>query len=219
MSELDQASERKLMVRQQIEPWGVDSPKVLEAFNNIPREHYLPESVKYQAYYDKSINIMGIELLAPKVLSKMIYSLDIKGSDKVLIVGIGLGYTYALVRQLANTVIGLDINLEVCEAAKINLANEEIPLDGIYHQDGHLGFPDLAPFDKILFTGAFDIYPSEVIFKQLSQNGKCFFFSQADGIQYGYIISRVDDQFHQKTCFHSSIPYLQNIDRHSTFAL
>lgn len=219
MFKLDKASERSLMVCQQIEPWGVNDPRVLDAFNQVPRECYLPERVRYQAYHDKSIHVMDIELLAPKVLAKMLHALDIQPLDKLLIVGIGCGYTYALARELTEAVIGLEINSEVHEAAKFNLSKQQIPLDGVYHQDGHLGFPDLGPFDKVLFTAAFDIYPSEHLFEQLSPGGKCFFFSQADGIQHGYIVHKVGQEYHQKTCFDSFVPYLKNIVRNNTFVL
>ena len=215
----DYASVRKLMVQQQIEPWAVNNNKVLDAFNNVPRHMFLPESVKYQAYHDKSILVNNIELLAPKVLAKIFNGMEIESTDRVLLVGVGFGYSYAIAYQLSNSIIGLETDLDAYELSKLYLSQQHIPLDGLFHQDGHLGFPDLAPYDKIIFTGAFDIFPSPTIFEQLSHRGLCFFFAQSDGVQNGYLVSKTGSEITQSIVFESYVPFLSNIVRDTSFHL
>lgn len=211
--------ERDLMVRQQIEPWNVSDPKVLEAFRTVPRENFLPEKYKYQAYHDKSIDVMNVELLPPKVLAKMFQALDISHGERLLLVGIGLGYSFAIAHQLTPAVLGLEIDIDILEIAKSNLSRAKVPLDGVYHQDGHQGFADLGPFDKIMFTAAFDIYPPESLFAQLSNRGKCFFFYQGEGVQHGTLVERSGQSFNQSLSFESFVPFLKNTPRNTTFVL
>lgn len=217
ISEVD--NQRLLMVKQQIEPWGVNCPRIIEAFKTVPRDFYVPDELKYQAYHDKSIEVMGIEMLPPKTLAKMLQCLDVQPSDVLLVVGIGLGYSYAIADQLTRCAIGVEIESEVFDQAQHNLQLQAISIERLYHADAQQGFVDLAPFDKILFTGAFDLFPSERLFQQLSLGGKCFFFSQADQVQHGYLIERTSRGYEQSLCFETYVPFLKNIPREKTFVL
>lgn len=211
--------ERDLMVRQQIEPWGVYDQAVLAAFRSVVREEYLPEELAFQAYHDKSIELENTEMLACKILARMFQSLQIKSTDKLLLVGVGPGYGYAIAKKLTANVLGVEIDADMYDKAQKNLTKQQVPQIEISHEDGHNGLASKGPYDKILFTGAFEIFPPTSLFEQLSQCGKCFFFCQADEVQHGYLVERQGDNFKESLHFESFVPFLKNIPRRSTFVL
>ena len=217
-NQTSQSTQRHLMVRQQIEPWGVTCPRIIKAFSEVQREDYLPEDLAYQAYHDKSIDLGFCQMLSPKVLAKMFQALQIEPNDKLLLVGVGSGYSFALAHQLTQNIIGLEIDFEAFDFAKKNLLRTAHPLEGLYNIDGHTGFEDAGPYDKILFTGAFDIYPPKKLFTQLNENARLFFFCQSDDIQHGYLIKRVGHSLKESLVFESQVSLLKNIPLRSSFS-
>ncbi len=110
------------MIEQQIRTWEVLDPKVLALFDTIPRENFVAESQKGLAFADVELPIdCGQTMLSPKLEGRILQALDIRSTDKVLVVGTGSGYLTALIATIADHVHAIEIHPELSELAKARL--------------------------------------------------------------------------------------------------
>lgn len=175
---LDFAELRRKMVDSQIRTVDVTKLTVLEAFLTVPRERFVPENLKDISYIDEAILVLpsknsgiGRYLLKPAALAKLLQAADIKPDDVVLDVGAATGYSAALLSRLAGSVIALESNEELLNAASENL--QATGCDNVVVVRGALekGYPSEGPYDLILLEGAVDFIP-EALFSQLREGGR-----------------------------------------------
>ena len=131
MSNMDFNQARFNMVEQQVRPWDVLDPRVLNVIGNIPREQFVPEESRQLAYADMRIPIGEFEgrtshMLNPVIEGRMLQSLAISEDDTVLQIGTGTGYITACLATLGRHVDSVDINPEMTAQAEKNLARFEI---------------------------------------------------------------------------------------------
>ncbi|MCY4051241.1 MAG: protein-L-isoaspartate O-methyltransferase [Gammaproteobacteria bacterium] len=147
------------MIGQQIRTWNVLDRTVLQAFEGIEREQFVPEPYLAFAYADMVIPIReGQNMLEPKVIARMIDALELAPDHTVLEVGTGTGYSAAVLSRLSQQVISLEINSELVEASRTNLAKANIDnveiietncFDYCSHDSNNAG-----KFDRTLITGS-----------------------------------------------------------------
>lgn len=147
------------MVGQQIRCWNMLDREVLNAFDSIPRDRFVPESYLEFACADMAIPISEDQtMLEPKVVARMIDALDLHASQRVLEVGAGTGYSAAVMAILCQQVVSLEIDAELARLSRanidsLNIDNVEIVeadcFDYCSLQSGNAG-----NFDKILVTGS-----------------------------------------------------------------
>jgi len=151
---------------------GIHDERVLGAIANIPRELFLHETHYDMAYEDRALPIgMGQTISQPLIVATMTQVLQLRGNERVLEIGTGSGYQAALLSQLATYVYSVErIQQLACLAAK-RLARLKLSNVSIYVGDGTLGWPDQAPYDRILVTAAAPEV-SEQLYRQLVLWGK-----------------------------------------------
>ena len=121
------------MIEQQIRPWEVLDPRVLEVFNRLDRDHFVPDRYKGLAYADCQLPVVeGESTLPPNVEGRMLQALNLHSSDSVLEIGSGYGYLTACLAQLAQQVDSVDLSSEASAMAAANLA--PLKLDNIHLQ-------------------------------------------------------------------------------------
>lgn len=163
---LEQAIKDQLISR------GIINPKVLQAFRDIPRDEFLPQGKKDQAWFDGPVAIGHDSTISqPYVVALMTQLLDLKGTEKILEVGTGSGYQAAILSKLAQKVYSIDIKPELTAdakdlAKKLGLGNV-LFLSG----DGSAGYPEGAPYDAIVVTAGSPKIPQPLI-AQLKLGGK-----------------------------------------------
>jgi len=166
------AAERDRMVRDQIEARGVHSPLVLRAMREVPRHKFVPVAQKAAAYEDRPLPIgYGQTISQPYIVALMTELLDLQRTHRVLEIGTGSGYQAAILAKLAGQVYSIEIVPALAESARAALAGEGIKNVLVRVGDGYLGWPDQAPFDRILLTAA----PSEiplVFYDELKPGGR-----------------------------------------------
>jgi protein-L-isoaspartate(D-aspartate) O-methyltransferase len=175
---LDFAKARRLMVDSQLRTFDVNDLAVLEVFDEIPRERFVPAGRESLAYMDQAIAVSeGIDtgerrfMLPPMVLARMIQSLAIGRGTKVLDVACGLGYSSALLARLGASVVALESSERIADEARRRLAacraeGVMIAVDPLEH-----GYRDAAPYDAILVNGAVEMRPQELL-DQLADAGR-----------------------------------------------
>jgi len=175
MSEMDYNQARFNMVEQQVRPWDVLDPRVLNVISNIPREQFVPEESRQLAYADMRIPIGEYEgrtshMLNPVIEGRMMQSLAITEDDTVLQIGTGTGYITACLATLARHVDSVDINPEMIAPAENNLARFEITNVTLSTGDGSSRWEQKPFYDCIAIMGSLPEVP-EFYKKALKEDG------------------------------------------------
>lgn len=181
---MDYASLRSRMVQEQLIARGIKDPKVLEAFYKVERHRFVPEDLLANAYGDFPLAIgSGQTISQPYIVALMTQSLDLTGNERVLEIGTGSGYQAAILAQLCRQVYGIERFAALSQKAKDLLEDLGYSNIEIMTGDGTSGWPEEAPFDRIMITAASSVIPAPLI-EQLKEGGKLIIpmggsFSQA----------------------------------------
>jgi protein-L-isoaspartate(D-aspartate) O-methyltransferase len=160
----DSAIPRQLMVDAQLRARGISDPRVLDAMLRVPRHRFVPENYRSQAYQDYPLPIGdGQTISQPYIVARMLESLNLIPTDKVLEVGTGSGYVTALLAQLAAQVFSIERHRALADCARTLLAALGYTNISIFTGDGTLGLPAKAPFDAILVSAASSDLPSALL--------------------------------------------------------
>jgi len=143
------------MVRTQLEPRGIRDPRVLEAFRTIDRRRFVPPEFRNMAYGDHPLGIgEGQTISQPYMVAEMTQSLDLAGAERVLEIGTGSGYQTAILAHLAAEVYTIEVHATLLERARAML--DAMGFANIRYRvgNGRLGWPEAAPFERILCAAA-----------------------------------------------------------------
>jgi protein-L-isoaspartate(D-aspartate) O-methyltransferase len=170
--ELDLRARRDQMVEQQIRKRGVTNPRVLDAMRSVPRERFVPPDMSGKAYEDGPLSIgFGQTISQPYIVAYMTEALDVAPSHKVLEVGTGSGYQAAVLAELVREVYTIEIVPELARRAEEALRATGRTNVRVRAGDGYAGWPDQAPFDRIIVTAAPEDVPRPLI-DQLAPGGR-----------------------------------------------
>ncbi len=165
------SDERREMVETQIVARGVRDRKVIEAFLNIPRHLFVPPECIDQAYRDYPLPIgHGQTISQPYMVAVMTELLELYEHHRVLEIGTGSGYQTAILAWIAKEVYTIEKIPELSEKARKVL--EKLGFKNIHFKvgDGTLGWPEFAPYDRIIVTAAAPDVPPPLI-EQLKEGG------------------------------------------------
>ena len=160
------------MVQIQIIGRGVKDARVLTVLAQTARHKFVPSEMVPYAYKDRPLPIGEDQTISqPYIVALMTELLDLSGTEKVLEIGTGSGYQAAVLSPLAAEVYTIEIVKTLALRAQKIL--EELGMKNVYVRwgDGYKGWPDEAPFDRIIVTAAPDEVPSALI-DQLRAGGK-----------------------------------------------
>jgi protein-L-isoaspartate(D-aspartate) O-methyltransferase len=163
---------RSQMVEQQIRARGVRDPRVLEAMLEVPRERFVPASLADRAYDDRPLPIgLGQTISQPFIVAYMTEALGLAPAHRVLEIGTGSGYQAAVLGELAREVYTIEIVPELARRAAATLKALGYANVQVREGDGFHGWPERAPFDRILVTAAPEQIP-EPLLDQLAPGGR-----------------------------------------------
>ena len=159
------------MVEQDLRARGIRDPRVLEAFLKVPRERFVPARERMHAYADRPLPIgFGQTISQPYMVAIMLEALQLSGREKVLEIGTGSGYQTALLAELAREVYTVDIIPELVDQARWVLKDLGYRNVRFRVGDGGEGWPEHAPFDRILVSAAMPEVPPPLL-DQLADGG------------------------------------------------
>lgn len=148
------------------------SAKVLRAMETVPRHEFVPAELRAFAYVDSPLPIGFDKTISqPFIVALMTDVLDLQPEDKVLEVGTGLGYQAAILAELAGKVYSVEIIEELAQSAQRRLAERGVENVEVAVGDGSRGWPEHAPFDKVLVAAAPDLIPTPLLV-QLKPGGR-----------------------------------------------
>jgi protein-L-isoaspartate(D-aspartate) O-methyltransferase len=152
---------------------GIRDERVLRAVQQVPRQLFVPPSLRRAAEADKPLPIgFGQTISQPYITAYMTEALQLAGSERVLEVGSGSGYQTALLALLAGEVFSIEIVPELAaRAAEVLLGPMRLANVHLRVGDGRQGWPEEAPFDRIIVTAAPATVP-EALEAQLAPGGR-----------------------------------------------
>jgi protein-L-isoaspartate(D-aspartate) O-methyltransferase len=206
------------MIEQQIRTWEVLDPNVLQLLHKVPREHFVPEAYQGLAFADIEIPLIdGQTMLSPKLEARILQSLAIEASDRVLHIGTGSGYFTALLANLAAHVYSIEINAELSATAAYKLATHEIHNVTIELGSGCDGLKIHQPYNVIVLTGSSPVEPLNLR-AQLAIGGSLFVVLGTAPVMEATLITRVSETgFNKQVLFETCLPELENAPQGKTF--
>jgi protein-L-isoaspartate(D-aspartate) O-methyltransferase len=209
---------RYYMIEQQIRPWNVMDPAVLDLLTQVKREDFVQLAHKSVAFADMALPLPGGQhMLAPRVQARLVQDAAIKPTDKVLEIGTGSGYTTALLAKLAQRVISLEINAEVADMARANLHRASIHNAEVRQTDGSQGAAADAPFDVILLGGSVAEIP-QALLAQLKLGGRLVAIVGDEPIMHAQVVTRTSEtNFTSEDKWDDNAPRLLNFPQPSSF--
>ncbi len=191
------------MIEQQIRPWQVFDADVLELLGQMRREEFVPEACRAMAFTDMEIPLRGEPdeamrkgqcMLSPKVEARLLQDLKVQPHERVLEIGAGSGFMAALLARSAKHVVTLEIEPELADMARSNLARAGIGNVEVRLGDGASdALPD-GPFDIILLSGSVAAVPERLLL-QLRDGGRLAAFVGMKPVMRATLVLRSGERF------------------------
>ena len=164
------------MIEQQIRPWDVHEPQVLELLEAIRREDFVPQAHRALAFFDMEIplgdgTVPGQCMLSPKVEARILNDLKVQAHESVLEIGTGSGFMAALLSRLGERVLTLEIDAALAASAADTLRRNHAANVEVRHADGAQPLPAGSHYDVIVLSGSVAQVPTALL-EALSIGGR-----------------------------------------------
>ena len=210
---VDYAAARLNMVESQLRTDRVTDAALLEAFEQVPRELFVPEELRGVAYVDEDLAVgQGRHMMEPRVLARLLQAARPEPQDIVLDIGCGTGYATAILARLAATVVALEDGGGL--AARANEVLGELEVGNAVVVEGSLneGYAKQAPFNVIVVNGAVAEVPS-VISGQLAEAGRLVtVVRNSAGMGRAILMQRTGGVVSSRTLFDAAVPVLPGFE-------
>ena len=172
MQKVTELSPLERMIQQQVVERGIRDERVLDALRGVPREQFFQEESKQSAFADRAAPIgHGQTISQPYMVALMSQRLDLRPQHRVLEIGTGSGYQTAVLCHLAGDVYTVERVKPLLDAAFERVLGLGLRNVHFRHGDGTLGWPDAAPFDRVLITAGAPELPRNLLLGQLKDGG------------------------------------------------
>lgn len=177
---------------------GVSDSAVLSALENVPRELFVPVALRQHAYENASLPIpLDQTISQPYIVAIMTEALQLTGRERVLEIGCGSGYQAAILTFLCRRVYSMERLKPLLVDAENRLRDLRISNISVRHGDGAKGWPEAAPFDRIILTcGSIKI--PDILLQQLKIDGIMVAPEGVHGSQQLVVITRRETGFERK---------------------
>lgn len=206
---IDYAKARETMVEQQVRPWDVFQPRILETLARLPRERFVVEAHRALAYSDLALPIgHGESMMKPVLEGRVLQSLSITAGEDVLEIGTGSGYLSACLGNLARDVVGLEFHADLAQNARARLQAQGIGNVRIDHADA-MHWDSERRFDAICVGGAVAAIPGRFL-KWLRPGGRMFVVHGLAPAMEAALVRHADNTagFAVESLFETELPYL-----------
>lgn len=206
------------MIEQQIRPWEVLDPQVLDLLFVVKREDFTPPAYRNLAFADMEIPLGGGQvMLAPKIEAKMLQELVLKKTDKVLEIGTGSGYMAALLAARAEHVVTVESRPELAATAKENLERAGVANVTVEVGNGAEGWSQRGPYDAIVISGSLPVVPASLL-KQLRVGGRlAVVVGEAPVMEAQLVTCTGEGIYNTVNLFETVIPALDGIETKASF--
>jgi len=181
----------KHMIKNQLVRRDIADKKVLEAIEKVPRHLFVGKVQRPFAYGDNPLPIgHGQTISQPYIVAYMTEQLQVEKSHKILEIGTGSGYQAAVLAELSNHIFTIEIIPELAEGSEKVLKELGYQNITVRSGDGYKGWPEEAPFDRIIVTAAPDKIPEKLV-EQLAPNGRMILpVGRSNFAQHLYLVKK-----------------------------
>jgi protein-L-isoaspartate(D-aspartate) O-methyltransferase len=206
------------MIEQQLRPWNVLDPVVLDLLNLVPRENFVPPQYSGLAYSDIEIPLGHDQsMLSPKIEARLLQTLSLNKNENVLEVGTGSGYLTALLASLSKHVYSVEIVPELSKSAAVRLRKQGIKNVTLEVGDGAQGWAKHASYDAILLGGSVPLL-APALQQSLNVGGRMIAVVGEAPVMTATLITRVSaTAFRTDAVFETCIPSLVNAPQPERF--
>ncbi len=215
---IDYARARETMVEQQVRPWDVLDPRVLTTIGTVPREVFVPQSVRALAYADTALPLAhGERMMKPVLEGRMLQSLLPQAGESVLEIGTGSGYVTACLARLSRHVVSLERHGDLADAARSRLellghGNARVEAVDAFDWD------TTRQFDAICLTGAVEAVPARFL-QWLKPDGRLFAICGRSPAMEARVLRNGVNGIATESLFETDLPYLAGAAPRPAFAL
>lgn len=213
------AQARANAIAQQIRPWDVLDPRVIEALESLRREDFLPEADRSLAYVDTDLPLPeGQTMLAPKLQARLVQEADLQPTDEVLEIGTGTGYSAALLSRLCRQVTTVEKQPALAEMAKANLAKAGIENVSVLVGNG-LSVDTIGAgrsFDAILVSGGLREVPRQLL-DLLKPGGRLIAIVGEAPIMRAVMLEKQGTTVMEHGLFETMVPLMEDIPQPNRF--
>jgi protein-L-isoaspartate(D-aspartate) O-methyltransferase len=209
---------RRNMVDSQIRTNRVTDPDLIAALLDVPRERFVPASLRGVAYVDEDIPLGGGRfVIEPMVGARLLQEAAVRPGDRVLVVGCGTGYLCAVLCRFARAVVGLESDKALAAMATAVLG--DLGATNVSIVCGRLrdGRPGEAPFDVIVIEGTVLEIPDSVL-AQLAEGGRLVTVVNRDGVGRATLAVRTGGALSRRVLFDATPPGLPGFEMAPDFA-
>ena len=208
------------MVEQQIRPWNVLDPDVLDLLFEVRREEFVPQNYRSLAFADVEIPLSpDAVMMPPRMEARLLQELELAPDARILEVGTGSGYMTALLASQGAHVTSLEIDPVLQAQAQANLDEAGIENATLVLGDGLKGYEAGEPYDAIILTGSVPSVP-DVLVHQLALGGRLLaVVGSGPVMEVVRIHCTSPGAYSQETLFETHVPPLKNASRETAFVL
>lgn len=207
MNPMDYIKARELMVEQQVRPWDVLDPRVLDVLATLPREAFVPADHSRLAYADLSLPLAhGEAMMKPVVEGRTLQALALDPGDDVLEIGTGSGFLTACMGRLAREVVSIERHADLADGARAVLAQQGVDNAQVITADAFAWTPDRR-FSAICVTGAVDAIPQRFI-DWLQPDGRLFVVRGRSPVMEAVLLRNEVNASRIQSLFETDLPYL-----------
>jgi protein-L-isoaspartate(D-aspartate) O-methyltransferase len=213
---------RHHMIQQQLRTSEAMTTAVVELLYADRRENYVPAAYRALAFADIAIPLdANAAMLTPKLEARLLGSMNLQPSDRVLEIGTGSGHMAALMAEQAQQIWSVEIDPVLAAQARSNLNNDGMANVNIEVGDGLAGLPAQAPYDVILISGGVAEVPATLL-SQLKVGGRLFAFvapaEVAPMMVLRQITRQAEDIFVSVDLIETTVPLLQGAETANNFS-
>jgi len=207
MSTIDYAKARELMVEQQVRPWDVLDPRVLDVLATLPRHEFVQAEHRTLAYTDLPLPLPhGGRMMKPVVEGRALQALAVTARDEVLEIGTGSGFLTACLGRLGREVVSLERHADLADAARERLGAHGIANVNVVHADA-LEWSSTRRFNAICVNGAVDRIPDRFV-EWLQPGGRMFVVRGRSPAMEAVLLHNDAGQPRIESLFETDLPYL-----------
>lgn len=215
----DFATRRTMMVDTQVRPSDVTKYPIIAAMLSVPREAFVPAQMREAAYAGEHVTLgNGRVVLDPRTLAKMLDALDIQGTETVLDIGCGLGYSSAIIARMADAVVAVEEDETLATEAQRALSAQGVDNAAVNHGKLAAGAPKAGPYDVIVLQGAAEVIPESLI-AQLKEGGRIGALFMEGNLGVARVGYKIDGRITWRQVFNASAPVLPGFEMRKAFAL
>lgn len=206
---IDYAKARETMVEQQVRPWDVSEPRILDTLARLPRECFVAEAHRALAYSDLPLPLgHGESMMKPVLEGRVLQALSLAAGEDVLEIGTGSGYLSACLGSLARDVVSLEFHPDLAQTARERLQAQGINNVRIETVDA-LHWDNERRFDAICVGGATASIPVQFL-KWLRPGGRFFVVHGNAPAMEAALVRSADNAagFQLESLFETELPYL-----------